>query len=124
MNPIKNKEKKSIQEIIDNVVGMEAFLFLNNKGKITYQYIIKDSISNNMLHIASQIITTIFESNIETNYSKIKTITLQGLDKKIFITYLNHLDTYISIIGSNLLNNSIVQIYINKIAEIYDITNQ
>lgn len=107
-----------IQEIIENVAGLEACCLLNNRGDIVFPEMVKKS--HNSLQVTSLLLKTIIESHLETYFSTIELIKLEGITKKLILYYFPHQNIYISIIGSRTMASGIVQIYINKMKEVLD----
>jgi len=112
------KAEKLIREIIEDVEGLEACFLLNSQGEIVFQQLFKKS--EHSLDLASLLLETIINSKVETYFSRIKFVKLEGKDQKLILSYLPHQDIYISVIGSRTMMSGIVQIYLNKMAEILD----
>lgn len=112
------KVDELIQEINENVEGLEAFFLLNNQAEILFQRVVKNI--HNSPQLSSLLIKTIMDSKLETHFSKIKFATLEGINTKLILSYLPDHDIYICIVGSNKMISGIVQIYLTRMAEILD----
>lgn len=114
----KVKIDQFIQEIKENVEGLEACFLMKRQGQILFQRVLNNA--KNSFEITSLLIKTMASSHIVTQFSIIKFVTLEGKDIKIILSYLPHQDCYIAIVGSKVMMSGIVQIYLNKAAQILD----
>lgn len=106
------KAEKLIREIMENVEGLEACLLLNSRGEIVSQQVLNNS--DHSLQLTSLLLETIFRSKVETYFSRIKFVKLEGINKKLILAYLPHQDIYIIVVGTRTMMSGIVQIYLNK----------
>ncbi len=108
----KVKIENLVQQIVNNIKGVQFCLLINNNGQILLQRSSNDFPINN---IALLLIKTIFNTSIEVQFNKIKNITLEGTNNKLILSYFPKQDVYIGIYGAKTIMAGIVQFYLNKI---------
>ena len=109
------KVANSIQEIIEKIEGVEACFLVDSNGEVIFQRVLNNS--DNSLPLTLLLIKTIINNKLETYFSRIKFVTLEGANKKLILSYLPQNNSYISVIGTRTLMNGIIKLHLNQMTD-------